>query len=644
MKTLRHILTIAAFALLASSCRDLLLEKPPHIVTADQLYINAEGFQLGLNGIYSAIRTEREGLGYSTGFGAIDLQTAIYMFGTDNISTGNNMGNLHRLLYSYGILNSASDANLQKIFVTQYQIINAANTIIERAEKSDINWNINSVSHKARILAEAHTMRAWAYNNLITLWGPVPMNLQETSGTNIKTDLKRTPVPEIRRQIISDLVLAAENLPWYPHNSGSMSKGVALTYLTEQYLAINKPDSALYYANACIDGNSEFGASPYRLMTGRFGAAAGKNGSAFSDLFNPGSVDVAVNTESLWTIQWAKNVTGGGSNLMRHETLPYYQGASSADAFTSPQFNNKTICVVYTEERGGRGWGRSAILPYTFELYYRSSESTIIENLTSNQLQNLRYEDRGNEYILRKYFILTAADKIGPYTEGATTIGSAGTNSATGRPWAVGDTVWLGLGNADASVRIKSPAIDYRLAKGTSPSRQDCVHSLKYAYCDPGYLTATESHQNQIYLRLAETILLRAEANVRLGNPGGAADDINLLRKRAHALEVSASDFGGTLTEQLDFILDERTRELLLEEKRRSTLARMGGKDFLLRRIQQYNPKDGPNITLRDTVFPIPQTVIDANLTLKMPQNPGFPGAPGSTEELMGIIESQKNQ
>jgi len=37
-----------------------------------------------------------------------------------------------------------------------------------------------------------------------------------------------------------------------------------------------------------------------------------------------------------------------------------------------------------------------------------------------------------------------------------------------------------------------------------------------------------------------------------------------------------------------------------------------------------YNKFGGEKITLRDTIFPIPQDVIDANLTKPFPQNPGF--------------------
>ena len=40
--------------------------------------------------------------------------------------------------------------------------------------------------------------------------------------------------------------------------------------------------------------------------------------------------------------------------------------------------------------------------------------------------------------------------------------------------------------------------------------------------------------------------------------------------------------------------------------------------------MQKYNKHGGENATARDTIWPIPQIVIDANLTKEMVQNPGF--------------------
>lgn len=65
--------------------------------------------------------------------------------------------------------------------------------------------------------------------------------------------------------------------------------------------------------------------------------------------------------------------------------------------------------------------------------------------------------------------------------------------------------------------------------------------------------------------------MLRAEAKFQKGDRQGAADDINEVRERAHAPLISAADV------DLDYILDERARELYGEERRWNTLLRIGG-------------------------------------------------------------------
>ena len=70
-------------------------------------------------------------------------------------------------------------------------------------------------------------------------------------------------------------------------------------------------------------------------------------------------------------------------------------------------------------------------------------------------------------------------------------------------------------------------------------------------------------------MRLSETYLLRAEAYLHKGDKVNAAADINVVRKRAQASPVDPADV------DIDYILDERMRELIIEEPRRRTLVRL---------------------------------------------------------------------
>ena len=117
--------------------------------------------------------------------------------------------------------------------------------------------------------------------------------------------------------------------------------------------------------------------------------------------------------------------------------------------------------------------------------------------------------------------------------------------------------------------------------------------------------------------RLAETYLLRAEAYLRNEQPQLAADDINVLRTRANADPVASSDV------TLDYILDERARELMYETPRRRTLIRMG---VLVERVRNYGLLESARNTIQDyhNLWPIPQEAIDANFVAELQQNPGY--------------------
>ena len=118
-------------------------------------------------------------------------------------------------------------------------------------------------------------------------------------------------------------------------------------------------------------------------------------------------------------------------------------------------------------------------------------------------------------------------------------------------------------------------------------------------------------------MRLAETYLLRAEAYLMKGDKQKAADDINVVRLRAKAAPVSAAQV------DIDYILDERLRELIVEEPRRLTLSRMGK---LVERTKKYNGFATTLSTIqpKNELFPIPQKFIDANFGAKINQNPGY--------------------
>jgi hypothetical protein len=138
-----------------------------------------------------------------------------------------------------------------------------------------------------------------------------------------------------------------------------------------------------------------------------------------------------------------------------------------------------------------------------------------------------------------------------------------------------------------------------------------------------GALTKTSTswsgrtYQDFMVFRLAETYLLRAEAYLRNDDPVDAANDINVVRSRAKATPVQPSDV------TIDYILDERARELITEEPRRRTLVRMGK---LVERVRQYSIRAITRTSIQDyhQWWPIPQSAIDANIGAVLTQNTGY--------------------
>ncbi|MGI8583556.1 MAG: RagB/SusD family nutrient uptake outer membrane protein [Chitinophagaceae bacterium] len=123
------------------------------------------------------------------------------------------------------------------------------------------------------------------------------------------------------------------------------------------------------------------------------------------------------------------------------------------------------------------------------------------------------------------------------------------------------------------------------------------------------------TYKDRIMMRLGETYLLLAEAQFKQGKLLEAANSINIIRARANVAPIPASAV------TMDFILDERARELIAEELRRLTLVRTG---TLIDRVRRYNPFSASVIQDKHALLPIPQSEINLNKDAKLEQNPGY--------------------
>lgn len=167
------------------------------------------------------------------------------------------------------------------------------------------------------------------------------------------------------------------------------------------------------------------------------------------------------------------------------------------------------------------------------------------------------------------------------------------------------------------------------------------------------------SNGNMYIFRLAETYLLRAEAKFYQGRAAEAAEDVNVIRRRANAKYMFT-------TVTIGDIADERARELYMEEWRQPELARLSwclaksgkpdewgntydiktwdkqsgtdkvGGSYWYQRCLHYNIFNRGQITSkkvlnyqvdkRNLFWPIPNSVLTANIGAQLRQNYGYDG------------------
>ena len=173
------------------------------------------------------------------------------------------------------------------------------------------------------------------------------------------------------------------------------------------------------------------------------------------------------------------------------------------------------------------------------------------------------------------------------------------------------------------------------------------------------------SNGNMYLFRLAETYLLRAEAKFYQNNTTGAAADVNVVRARANAKKMFT-------TVTIGDILDERARELYMEEWRQPEMTRiswclaksgqpdewgnvydintwdkqsgtdLNGGSYWYKRVTTYSlfnkgkilSKVNLNyqVDKRNLFWPIPNSAITANINAKLRQNFGYDGYDASIE------------
>lgn len=561
----KRILLIAGVLLMIfSSCgEDFLKETPLDFLAPETAYTNVEGIENGINGLHSKVR-KNYFLGYN------DTQTQLYGLGTDLAFQGEDPAST-RWLCDYPVYFRPDNPWTSWPWNNEYNQIQGVNLLIKSINDADEEiWK--SETQKNELLAEAMFFRAFSYRILTTLYGDVPLVTEPIAGA--KVDFVRAPKSEVYKLMSDDLKFAAANLPEPGEESkpGRITQGAAWTLLSELYIYMGENQLAVDAASKVIDGYN------YKLMTERFGTRLGNDvfgsGDVYFDLFGYGNHNLNENTEAIWVIQFEPLITGGGNNTGERAYGPaYWRTGTTPDGYTA--FRGEFVNGSYTgySDTLGRSVGWFSPTNYMKYDIWKSDWDNDIRNAEHNMKRNFYFDSPESQYHGQK--------------------------------------------------------IDFSLyPEGTRDKEKDSIfhifpYPMKFAdplnhFTDEGRSGGGNNHKDHYALRLPETILLRAEAYLNLEKKDLAAADINLIRNRAKATPVSPEDV------DIDFILDERARELFGEEFRNLTLRRVGK---LVERTRAYNnnPKiPGANIKEHHVLYPIPQAAIDLNIGAVIEQNPGY--------------------
>ncbi|TDN94988.1 putative outer membrane starch-binding protein [Salegentibacter sp. 24] len=133
------------------------------------------------------------------------------------------------------------------------------------------------------------------------------------------------------------------------------------------------------------------------------------------------------------------------------------------------------------------------------------------------------------------------------------------------------------------------------------------------------------SADNIYLLRLADIMLIKAEALNELGRPGEAAEVVNIIRERVELPPLSDAETASTDTMR-DAILKEKRLELSLEAERWSDLVRYSVAVEVMNSVDDVDLRANQpvdyNMTQDEVLLPIPQNEINRNPELT--QNPGY--------------------
>ncbi len=600
------ILMTLTLLMVALCCSDNYLEEEPKTIFTTAYFEKPQGIEDAVYAAYAFMRYI-----YTP-----NASTALFHEGTDewtygeqprNNSSGDNLQ--HKECGEYSL--TSGNAAIPQIWNNSLPAINLCNGIIEFAPNTEgINEN-----RKLELLGEAHFLRALYYFNLVTQYGGVPLDLgsgdlklNTTPFFGFNRDNPAELLIKNYQAMIDDLIFASENLPTMKNpDNHRLTKAAALHMLAKVYVMRHYTPAA-----QSTDVQNAYDAA-MKLIENQemYGVALQQN---FADIFKQGN---EYNTEILYAVE---RIPGDNTNNM--QTDP--SGIGGLENHCSSNFTPN-----YQQPIGGLTLIDGRPLQYNRPLRKIAPTKWLTMTCFADKDNDSRYHAT-----FRTLFRTASVNTPGTqaYDDYIQLLHDNGLE--------YGDTAWYLPDTQEEANAIFARGVKYFVVGPDNwYTNQDLTYMMHPALTknNDSLRVAFNDAPGRPYpvCRLGETYLLAAEAAMLLNNNDKAAELINVIKRRAAytpgateqqvneryaIIAVSAGDIN------LDFILDERSRELAGEWVRWSDLAVRGK---LYERAIKYNPDVTGLIgetTGKYYIRPLPQSQIDAinDPDREKYQNPGY--------------------
>ena len=229
LKSVAKVLLCGAILLGPSSCSDFLDETDPSNLQPDSFYTIPDHAEAAVAAIYDRMRF----YGESAGIFSANWQMLEAVTGTATTETGQNsdLNNLYSLTYD------GNTAHIVNWWNGLYRVVANANLALDKIPTIQFLAPATE-AQKTKLIGEARFLRAWAYFNLVQLWGDVPLITKPQTATSEDFLPARASKEEVYNLIVEDLLAAeAAGLPVF-ETSGRIHQIAVKSLLSKVYLTM----------------------------------------------------------------------------------------------------------------------------------------------------------------------------------------------------------------------------------------------------------------------------------------------------------------------------------------------------------------------------------------------------------------------